>query len=211
MTGLRRALVGLGIAGFIAGAVPLVLALSAPDDINDPELTAVFGPLVGWSFIGTGLFAWYRRPNNRFGALMTAVGFTWCVSGLAVDRNSYVFTVGFLFGAFPFAAALPHAVRVPDRPAGGSLRGRGRRARLLPDHGPPVDDPALLRQHAGRTTSNPLLAFDDQSVADALISIQAVLAIVAILAVPVVLRRRWRRAGRTVRQVLAPVYGAASC
>ena len=56
MTGLRRALVGLGIAGFIAGAVPLVLALSAPD-INDPELIAVFGPLVGWSFIGTGLFA----------------------------------------------------------------------------------------------------------------------------------------------------------
>ena len=36
--GLRRALVGLGVAGFIAGAVPLVLALSAPDDINDPAL-----------------------------------------------------------------------------------------------------------------------------------------------------------------------------
>ena len=64
MTGLRRALMGLGIAGFIAGAVPLVLALSAPDDINDPALTAVFGPLMGWSFIGTGLFAWYRRPTT---------------------------------------------------------------------------------------------------------------------------------------------------
>ena len=43
----------------------------------------VFGPLIGWSFIGTGLFAWYRRPENNFGALMAAVGFTWCVSGLA--------------------------------------------------------------------------------------------------------------------------------
>ena len=52
MIGLRRALWALGVAGFIAGAVPLVLALSAPDDINDPALTAVFGPLIGWSFIG---------------------------------------------------------------------------------------------------------------------------------------------------------------
>ena len=100
--GLRRALVGLGIAGFIAGAVPLVLALSAPD-INDPELTAVFGPLVGWSFIGTGLFAWYRRPDNRFGALMTAVGFTWCLSGLSVDRTPAVFVVGFVVASLPFA------------------------------------------------------------------------------------------------------------
>ncbi len=65
MTGLRRALWALGVAGFIAGAVPLVLALSAPDDINDPALTAVFGPLIGWSFIGTGLFAWYRRPGEQ--------------------------------------------------------------------------------------------------------------------------------------------------
>src|SRR6185436_7432036 len=92
--GLRRALIGLGIAGFIAGAVPLVLGLSAPD-INSPELTAVFGPLVGWSFIGTGLFAWYRRPDNRFGPLMTAVGFTWCVSGLIVERHPGVFIIGY--------------------------------------------------------------------------------------------------------------------
>jgi signal transduction histidine kinase len=54
-----------------------------------------------------------------------------------------------------------------------------------------------------------LLAFDDQSVADALIVTQSALAMVAILGVPVVLWRRWRRAGRTLRQVLAPVYGAA--
>ena len=119
-TGLRRALVGLGIAGFIAGAVPLVLALSAPDDINDPALTAVFGPLVGWSFIATGLFAWYRRPDNRFGPLMAAVGFTWCVSGLAVDRNSYVFIVGYLFTSLPFALLFHMLCAFPT----GRLEGR---------------------------------------------------------------------------------------
>ena len=30
--------------------------------------------VIGWSFIGTGLFAWWRRPDNRSGALMVAVG-----------------------------------------------------------------------------------------------------------------------------------------
>ena len=209
MTGLRRALVGLGIAGFIAGVVPLVLALSERADIDDPELTAVFGPLVGWSFIGTGLFAWYRRPDNRFGALMTAVGFTWCVSGLAVDSNSYVFAVGFIFGALPFAVlfhmlcAFPTG-RLEDRFA-VSVAALGYFLTTV------LQWTILLFYDTTRdsSTSNPLLAFDDQSVADALISIQAVLAIVAILGVPVVLRRRWRRAGPTVRQVLAPVYGAA--
>ncbi len=91
------------MAGFIAGAVPLVLALSAPDDINDRALTAVFGPLIGWSFIGTGLFAWYRRPENNFGALMAAVGFTWCVSGLIVDSHPGVFIVGLVVNPLPFA------------------------------------------------------------------------------------------------------------
>ena len=29
---------------------------------------SIFTPLIGWSFIGTGLFAWWRRPDNSFGA-----------------------------------------------------------------------------------------------------------------------------------------------
>ena len=34
---------------------------------------------------------------------MTAVGFTWCVSGLSVDRHSYVFIIGYAFDPLPFA------------------------------------------------------------------------------------------------------------
>jgi signal transduction histidine kinase len=58
--------------------------------------------------------------------------------------------------------------------------------------------------------SNPLNAFDDDSVADLLLGIQSALAIVAILMVPMILHRRWRRASGTQRQVLAPVYAAAA-
>ncbi|HEU0023512.1 MAG TPA: sensor histidine kinase [Thermoleophilaceae bacterium] len=210
MTGLRRALWGLGIAGFIAGAVPLVLALSAPDHINDPALTAVFGPLVGWSFIGTGLFAWYRRPDNRFGALMAAVGFTWCVSGLAVDRDRYVFIVGAVFASLPFALLFHMLSAFPT----GRLEDRF--ARSVAALGYFLTTVLwwviLLFYDTSRDdwASNPIQAFDDQSVADALLSIQSALAIVAILGVPIVLRRRWQRAGPTQRQVLAPVYAVAA-
>ena len=38
---------------------------------------AIFGPAVGWSFVGTGLYAWRRRPENRTGALMVLLGFAW--------------------------------------------------------------------------------------------------------------------------------------
>ncbi len=54
------------------------------------------------------------------------------------------------------------------------------------------------------------MAFDDQSVADTLLSIQSLLAIVAVLGVLVALRRRWVRSSRTQRQVLVPVYAAAA-
>ena len=210
MTGLRRALVGLGIAGFIAGVVPLVLALSAPDDINDPALTAVFGPLVGWSFIGTGLFAWYRRPDNRFGALMAAVGFTWCVSGLAVDRNSAVFIVGYLFASLPFALLFHMLSSFPT----GRLDGRF--ARSVAALGYFVTTvlwwTILLFYDTTRDdwASNPLMAFDDQGTADTLLGIQSVLALGLTIAVPFVLRQRWLSAGRQMRQVLAPVYITAS-
>ena len=68
MRSLRRALVLVGIVGLVAGAVPLALAL-ANQGGHQRELIAITGPLIGWAFIGTGIFAWSRQPENRFGAL----------------------------------------------------------------------------------------------------------------------------------------------
>src|SRR5687767_3637202 len=102
MTSLRRALAALGIVGFVAGAVPLVLAL-ANEGGHQRELIAVFGPLIGWAFIGTGIFAWLRRPENRFGWLMTAVGFSACIAALRVSTDPWVFIFGLLFIALQWA------------------------------------------------------------------------------------------------------------
>ena len=76
--------------------MPLALAL-ANEGGHQRELIAVFGPLIGWAFIGTGIFAWLRRPENRFGALMTAVGFSACLAALRVSTEPWIFIFGLLF------------------------------------------------------------------------------------------------------------------
>ena len=81
MTGLRRALGLVAIEGIVVGLVALAIMLSS-DHIDGKGVTAVVGLFVGWSWIGIGLYAWWRRPDNRFGVLMTAVGFAFFLSVL---------------------------------------------------------------------------------------------------------------------------------
>ena len=119
MRSLRRALIALGAVGFVAGAVPLALAL-ANEGGHQRELIAVTGPLIGWAFIGTGIYAWLRQPENRFGALMTAVGFSACLAGLRVSTESWVFIFGLLFITSQWALLFHMLLAFP----GGMLRSR---------------------------------------------------------------------------------------
>src|SRR6266511_881314 len=38
---------------------------------------------VGWTFVGSGLIAWARRPASRTGPLLAATGFTWFLGNFA--------------------------------------------------------------------------------------------------------------------------------
>ena len=62
--------------GLAAGGIALALVLTSSHEDNT-IVNAVLGLVLGWSFIGSGLFAWSRRPSNRTGPLMVAVGFVW--------------------------------------------------------------------------------------------------------------------------------------
>src|SRR5512132_3038914 len=93
MLGLRRALLALFALGVIFAGLDIALALSSTHQ-DHKVVTAILGPLIGLSFIGTGVFAWWRRPLNRFGLLMTGVGIAWFLSGLTASNNSTVFTIG---------------------------------------------------------------------------------------------------------------------
>ena len=65
--------------------------------------------LAAWSFILGGLFAWARRPDNRFGPLLTAVGLAVFVGALGASNESLPFTLGWTFGGV-FIAVFIHAL-----------------------------------------------------------------------------------------------------
>ena len=77
MTAARARAVVLAALAAGAGLVALVLA---SDHQEARTVWAIFGPVVGWSFVGTGLYAWRRRPESRIGVLMILLGFAWFLS-----------------------------------------------------------------------------------------------------------------------------------
>src|SRR5215218_8708498 len=94
LTPLRRALIAIALAGVLMGIALFVIV--ATSEVPDaPLLEAFLTLLVGWSFIGTGLFAWDRRPTNLIGQLMVCVGFALFVAELTVSDIPLAAAVGF--------------------------------------------------------------------------------------------------------------------
>ena len=78
-----------------AGVVALVLA----SDHQDAKIVwATFGPAVGWCFVGTGLYAWRRRPESRTGALMVLLGFAWFLFTLESANSPAIYTFALATG-----------------------------------------------------------------------------------------------------------------
>ena len=88
VTGLRRALGLVAIEGIVVGLVALAIVLSS-DHVEKPRRHrgARRCSSAGRSS-APGLFAWWRRPDNRFGVLMTAVGFAFFLGVLTAADAS---------------------------------------------------------------------------------------------------------------------------
>jgi signal transduction histidine kinase len=208
MIALRRALLALGAVGAVAGAVPLALAL-ADEGGHQRALIAICGPLIGWAFIGTGIYAWLRRPDNRIGALMTAVGFSACIAGLRVSTESWVFIFGLLFITSQWALLYHMLLAFP----GGRLQSGFERLLVaamyissLVVH--PVQ--VLFQDTAAMgLPGNPLLIEGHGDLASSLSRGRYWFALVLLSALAVVLVRRWMAASGSQRQALAPVFVSA--
>ncbi len=101
MSELRRGLWGLGLAGVVAGIAAAALILTS-EHVSDQGVEATLVVLIEWAFIGTGLFAWWRRASSRFGALMVAVGFAWVAGALMAADTPVIFTAGVLISNLYF-------------------------------------------------------------------------------------------------------------
>jgi hypothetical protein len=110
-----RLRLALALVALAAGLVNLALVLGAGDTRPRPLpylLIAIIG--VSWSFVAAGLVAWSRRPDNRTGALMVAVGLAYALPGLRLLRTPLGFTLYLLLATLP-AAVLAHLIAVfPD-------------------------------------------------------------------------------------------------
>ena len=85
----------IAAAAVAAGAIVVAVVLTS-DHQDAKAVWAIFGPAVGWSFIGTGLYAWRRRPESRIGALMVLLGFAWFLSTLESANSPLVYTLALL-------------------------------------------------------------------------------------------------------------------
>ena len=207
MTGLRRALVSVALAGVVAAAAASAL-LVASDHIPKPAASIVIGLLITWSFIGTGLYAWWRRPSNRFGALMTAVGFTFLLGSLTASDASIVFTAGVMLSSVYFVVFAHMVVAYPEgrleKRWHAWLVGAGYALALV---GPL---PQLLwgfsdGMKCDECPPSALLIRHDDTLRDIGNAITSVLGVLIVGTVLAILLRRWAQATPPLRRAMAPV------
>jgi signal transduction histidine kinase len=201
----RRALAAIGLTGLVVCAILLAVAIHSVGG-HHRDLIAIFGPIIGAAFIGTGLLAWLRRPENRFGPMMVAVGFTYCLSGLIVTTDSWPFIAGLLLIAVPYAVLFHILLAFPS----GRLESRGDRVLVAASYLMAtvawwgcvlIEDTTRLGVPA-----NPLLVTDAPGLFSALARIRLGVVAALIVLLAVVLVRRWDESTPAQRRALAPVY-----
>jgi signal transduction histidine kinase len=197
----RRALLAVAVVAIAGGLAYAAIVLSS-DHVDDRGLTAGLGLLAGWSFIGTGLFAWWRRPGNRTGALMVAAGFAWFATGVSASDDDLLFTIGIaLDGLFP--AILGHLLLAFPS---GRLQTRAERLVAAAAYFTVtvLQVPSLLFEEPGEP-HNLLIVSADQPLSDALDAMQFAAAVVVTGVSVAIIVRRGLAGSAAQRRALTPV------
>ena len=199
-------LLTLAVAAVGAGVFALAHDSAAPVDSWD-----VLETLVGWTFVGSGLYAWHRRPANRMGPLLVLAGLTYLVGrALRQVDLSIAFTSGAWIGDLWTAVFVWLLLAFPD----GRLHSTFDRfipALIVVVVGP-IELAWLLFWNPGDGgPGNALMAWDNEQVASGIDTSQRLIVAGATLVLAVVLSRRWLAASKPLRRALLPVLaGAAS-
>ncbi len=208
MTLARRPWLYFGPAAFVAGAIAVALTVTS-DHEPHPALATALGLFVSWSFIFAGLIGWSRRPTNRTGMLMVAVGFGVFVGSLGEANYSVPFTVGALFGSLFIAAFIHLLLAYP----GGELISRRARALVAAGYVTAFVAPLLDSMFPERHTCKPHACPDNlvfvshnHAAHAAQTAFWTTAAVILFVAAFALLVGRWRRATPALRRILRPVY-----
>jgi signal transduction histidine kinase len=202
------AIAAIGVAAAAVGALVIQVAL-ASDHREARVVWAVFGPLVGWSFIAAGLYAWRIRPQYRTGELMIVLGFAWFLFTLDGADDPAAYTFARILGGLWGSVFLHLGLSFPA----GRLTERADRVLVLAGYliFPLAGIPQLLFAGpadlgCGDCPVNVLLVEQDAGLATAGLLFGTALYLGLFLAVLYRAVGRWRRSGPFVRLQLTPVY-----
>jgi signal transduction histidine kinase len=185
----RSVLIGLGLAALALGVVYMALILREGHDAGR-VWEATLSLLIGWSFVGSGLVAWWLWPENRTGPLMILVGFLWRIGQMEfIADPEWVHTLGEWVRPVHVAVFAHLLLAFPT----GRLESRFARALTVAVY---VD--------IGLLNNAPLLT-DDESLAEALYDLSFGVAAVLYLLVIALLVQRWRGGSRAWRRTVAPL------
>jgi hypothetical protein len=205
---LSRVTVALGLALLVVEVALAVALIMTSDRDSNKGVSLGFAVTAGVAFVVSGLIAISRRPENRAGIFMAAVGYTWFLAALAESNNPWVFSIGIVIGGLafvPFAALLlayptgrfgSRFESVFPLLVGATIVGLDL-AVILVDRSP-VPSCASCPQ-------NELLAVDAPRLADVLEATTTAAGIALALFAVALLVRRWRRAAPVLRRTLWPV------
>ena len=162
---------------------------------------------LGWGFAGAGIFAWWRRPENRIGPLMTLVGFLWFLGALGSADAAWAYTLGLLVGALWLGALVHMLVAFPTgRVEPGLERGVVVLGWSVSIVLPFVAALVTARPNDCRDCpDNLLLAWDSDVASTVVEAVALAVSVVLLVGFGVVLIRRWRGFGKVQRRALAPV------
>jgi PAS domain S-box-containing protein len=203
VTGTRLALLAAGGALLYGGAVAIVVTSDQP--VDGAVVAAI---AAGLSFTATGVVAVARRPENRTGLLMLAVGFLWALGALTQTSSSALFTAGAITQQLAFASLAQLLLAYPT----GLLERRYER-RLVGALWAVVFAGPLLQALVDptptgcKTCPESALVVSSSHTTAVIVEVgYAVAAFGLVLAVVAELVRKYRASGPPFRRIVSPVY-----
>jgi signal transduction histidine kinase len=189
---------GVALAGCAAAAGSFALALSS-DHVHEPGLQAALFDWITVPYVFGGLAAWRRRPENAFGPLMIAAGFTTFLSSLGWSNVPAVHTAGQLFDLMPAVLFLHVFLAFPTGRLGSAVA----RGLVAAGYATALAVEVVYLLIGGLGADNVLQLVHVPDAADVLQKVQLVALSATLLAGIGVLFVRRRRATRPLRRPLA--------
>ncbi len=214
MRSLRWALAFIGVAGLVCALLLVSVVAHTKQDYSQTN-AVVLTVLPSLSFIATGLFAWYRRPENRCGPLMTATGFAWFLVPLALANSPWLYVLGLSFSNTVWILLAALLLVFPT----GRLEARWHRwvlavlvldAVVLSVAQVLLGGPQIKADSCPECPRNPLAIADYPGVCDVLSPISAFGGVLLIGLVIFIVARRFRGFETANRVAIRPLLAAGS-